>query len=229
MYDVVHTEDYLGYTIKVVHDDYYPYDFDDEDHVGTFAHWHRRGFFGEDFSNRQHELKEICDEVLAQAGIVVPVYLYEHSGQTINTTGFSCPWDSGQVGVWYITADEIAKAWGGDVEKARNYVTSHVKYIDCILTGEVYGYQIFKGDEEIESCWGYVGDWQDKDSYLVSTARSIIEHTIKEEMPLTHAADPNLNWVDKVAGDVISNERNGGDQVIGTDVREGDEDGKETT
>lgn len=29
---------------------------------------------------------------------ILPLYLYDHSGTIMNTTGFSCPWDSGQVG-----------------------------------------------------------------------------------------------------------------------------------
>ena len=27
--------------------------------------------------------------------VILPLYLYDHSGITMNTTGFSCPWDSG--------------------------------------------------------------------------------------------------------------------------------------
>ena len=29
--------------------------------------------------------------------VILPLYLYDHSGITMNTCGFSCPWDSGQV------------------------------------------------------------------------------------------------------------------------------------
>jgi hypothetical protein len=39
--------------------------------------------------------------------IVLPLYLYEHSGVTINTTGFSCPWDSGQVGIIFVTREKV--------------------------------------------------------------------------------------------------------------------------
>ena len=30
--------------------------------------------------------------------VFLPLYLFDHSGITMNTSGFSCPWDSGQVG-----------------------------------------------------------------------------------------------------------------------------------
>ena len=36
--------------------------------------------------------------------VILPLYLYDHSGITMNTCGFSCPWDSGQVG--WIYADK---------------------------------------------------------------------------------------------------------------------------
>ena len=34
---------------------------------------------------------------LNSVAIVQPLYLYDHGGITMNTTGFSCSWDSGQV------------------------------------------------------------------------------------------------------------------------------------
>ena len=39
--------------------------------------------------------------------VVLPVYMYDHSGITINTTGFSCPWDSGMVGIIYVSKEKI--------------------------------------------------------------------------------------------------------------------------
>ena len=39
--------------------------------------------------------------------VSLPLYLYDHSGLTINTTGFSCPWDSGQVGYIYVTYEKL--------------------------------------------------------------------------------------------------------------------------
>jgi hypothetical protein len=72
--------------------------------------WHRRGFIvGEQATNSSYEGLTELQLLQQHAGvealkelIYLPVYLYEHSGQTINTTGFSCNWDSGQVGYIYI-------------------------------------------------------------------------------------------------------------------------------
>jgi hypothetical protein len=50
----------------------------------------------------------LVDAVMVPNYVVLPVYIYDHSGITLNTTGFSCPWDSGQVG-WIVC----------DLDKAR--------------------------------------------------------------------------------------------------------------
>ena len=59
------------------------------------------------------EHKELL-QLLEQSGkfVILPLYLYDHSGITMNTTGFSCPWDSGQVGWIYADADCIKKEYG---------------------------------------------------------------------------------------------------------------------
>ena len=41
--------------------------------------------------------------------VYLPVYLYDHSGLVLQTTPFSCPWDSGHVGIIYTTLEECRK------------------------------------------------------------------------------------------------------------------------
>jgi hypothetical protein len=43
---------------------------------------------------------------------ILPVYLYDHSGLTINTTGFTCPWDSGQIGWIYASHEQVKAEYG---------------------------------------------------------------------------------------------------------------------
>jgi len=45
------------------------------------------------------ELQDILDSL--DKYIILPLYLYDHSGITMSTGPFSCPWDSGQVGWIY--------------------------------------------------------------------------------------------------------------------------------
>lgn len=51
-------------------------------------------------------------ELVEKSNIILPLYLYDHSGITINTTGFSCPWDSGQVGWIYCNKERFIKETG---------------------------------------------------------------------------------------------------------------------
>ncbi len=108
--------------------------------------------------------------------IVLALYLYDHSGITMNTTGFSCPWDSGQVGWIYVTHDAIKKEWGRKrlskkfIKHIEALLRSEVKVYDLYIRGEVYGFKALKKDskaedfddaEELDSCWGFYGtDWE---------------------------------------------------------------------
>lgn len=97
--------------------------------------------------------------------VILPLYLYDHSGITMNTTGFSCPWDSSQVGWIYADKQTIDKEYGKvtpeTVEKARQVLEGEVKSCDYFLTGQCYGFQLFKEDVEVDSCWGFLGEIRD--------------------------------------------------------------------
>jgi hypothetical protein len=95
--------------------------------------------------------------------VVLPLYLYDHSGITMNTTGFSCGWDSGQVGfIWMSrkTANaelgypEFAVKTGWTAEKEKRVVEllrSEVKTYDDYITGSVYHRRVEKIVYEFET------------------------------------------------------------------------------
>jgi hypothetical protein len=96
--------------------------------------------------------------------IVLPLYLYDHGGITMNTSGFRCPWDSGQVGYIYVSVEDAKKEYGWKrlTQKRRKLIetnlTNEVKTYDQYLTGDVWGWIIEDEDgEHIDSCWGYYG------------------------------------------------------------------------
>lgn len=106
-------------------------------------------------------------EVIERKHVILPLYLYDHSGITMNTTGFSCPWDSGQVGWIYASKDDIIKEYGEENltpekrEKAENLLRGEVDYYDHYIRGDCYGFQLYKDGEELDSCWGFIGDPSD--------------------------------------------------------------------
>lgn len=93
--------------------------------------------------------------------VILPLYLYEHSGMTMNTSGFSCPWDSGQVGFIYVSR-KAAKAeygypelkepgWSAAMEqRCIEALKSEVKVYDQFLQGDVYGFVVEKLVYEFE-------------------------------------------------------------------------------
>lgn len=102
---------------------------------------------------------------IEELAIVLPLYLYDHSGITISTSPFSCPWDSGQLGFIYATKEATRKEFGVRRidERIRNntldILYKEVEIYDYFLTGEIYEFIIVdvKTDEIMDSCGGYYG------------------------------------------------------------------------
>tara|TARA_R110002020_G_scaffold29571_7_gene93209 strand:- start:2492 stop:2974 length:483 start_codon:yes stop_codon:yes gene_type:complete len=100
--------------------------------------------------------------------VIKPLYMYDHSGITINTTGFSCKWDSGQIGYVWIspsTIDEMGtvikddETWIEYMKRLEGYLDGDVKVYDDYVRGDVYGFRIMnKEGEEEDSCWGFFGN-----------------------------------------------------------------------
>ncbi len=153
------------------------------DNLGTIAYKHSRYTLGEveindpidwledmlgitnkwEYTNdRLNEL----EERFYKEYIALPLYLYDHSGITISTGAFSCPWDSGKVGYIYMSKDKAYQEFGYKAitqkrrEKLLQYLEGEVKTFDDYITGNVYGFVIEKDGEVVDSCSGFYGtDW----------------------------------------------------------------------
>jgi hypothetical protein len=158
------------------------------DNLGIMAIFHKRYNFGDDvnfsadeFANWA-EMEEYIKEKL-KAEVCIPIYMYDHSGITINTEGFSCPWDSGQVGFIFTTPDKMRENYGenytaDDIAKARQVLLNEVKTMDTYLIGEVYGFQLLKDGKEIDGCCGFYGD--------DPATNGMYDHIPTELIPNTH-------------------------------------------
>lgn len=181
------------YRIRVYADDY-PDDPRAWDNVGTMACWHGRYSLGDEQpkvspSEYTYALARAVDDTLpewddatdadVQRGrevfdaqyLHLPLYLYDHSGLTMRTTPFSCPWDSGQVGFIYVSRAKAAEEWGANYIDVRVLagLLREVETYDQYLMGDVYGFEI----EEAESfekkslktgVTEEVDEWRDYDS-----------------------------------------------------------------
>jgi hypothetical protein len=132
------------------------------------AIFHNRYNFGDDINFSSKDFDNWADmeehiNIKLKAVVCMPIYMYDHSGITINTTGFACPWDSGQVGFIYVTDDKMKKEYGENytkeqVEEARKVLLSEVLTMDQYIRGDVYGFNLVKDGEVIDSCSGFYGD-----------------------------------------------------------------------
>jgi hypothetical protein len=124
--------------------------------------------------------------------ILLPLYLYDHSGITMNTTGFRCGWDSGQVGWIYVTRERVRKVYGvarisQQLEDAvQDRLRAEVAVYNDYLTGNVYGFEIPAIDTPDNSCWGFYGD-DHETSGLLEAAREVIDGHI-EAVTRSHVA-----------------------------------------
>lgn len=176
------TIDYKGYQIKILYDED-PFESPREwENLGTMVCFHRRYDLGDKHGfDSPIEFREFAHY---NNLIILPLYLYDHSGITMSTGSFSCPWDSGQVGWIYVEVEQVRKEWGWKRlskkrrEKIEEVLRSEVKTYDDYLTGNIFGYRIERSGEDVDSCWGYYGD--PKDSGIIGDCESIIDHDIKE-------------------------------------------------
>lgn len=233
------------------------------DNIGTMVCWHRRYNLGDKHSYNEprdflldlaQQANEGCDRcangdcdmfdelglddlltLVKQKFIILPLYLYDHSGITMSTSDFGDRWDSGQVGWIYASKEKFINETGYtemelfskdshrkpnlgervkikgrdfgqvksienemvtvdfDYNKALNFrkpdnivtvplkdiievladravemLKDEVKEYDNYLRGNCFGYKVeekIKCEEcghieynEIDSCWGYIGD-----------------------------------------------------------------------
>jgi hypothetical protein len=100
--------------------------------------------------------------------VIMPVWMIDHSGTTMRAADenpFRDPWDSGQLGFAYITAETWAMtqgaAWEGtdeQVAQARKLIEDEVETFGEWCAGETYQYEITSPDgDQAGACSGYIG------------------------------------------------------------------------
>jgi hypothetical protein len=215
-----HVEVYRGYRIVIDYDSDPMNPRKEDDNVGTMICFHRKYNLGD-----EHNYSNPQDVVLALTGkdedelgrnpnddlgdgskyrlIWEPLYLYDHSGITMSTSPFSCPWDSGQVGIIYATYDRIQlhhrtlfeENWTPPPDVLKTYeeiLKAEVETYDQYLRGEIYGYRVYAPDldrdgdtdeeedeywneNEEDSCWGFYGS-----DAAIEAAKEFIDGTIEQ-------------------------------------------------
>lgn len=155
----------------------------EHDTLGTIVAWHRRYDLGD--KPKQYATPDDFHTFLARErpSLVLPVYMFDHSGIALATTDFGDPWDSGQVGYIYATADAIRRTYdvrrlsAATLERARRLLIAEIDEYGSYVNGECYGNVIKDAaGDEIEACWGYIGIENARNDGAHEARRTRLEH-----------------------------------------------------
>lgn len=157
----------MPFTLEIIQD-HDPQNPRDWDNVAKFVFFHNRYDLPHEIDQKVGASWDALEAILKAAyGAVAvkPVYMYDHSGLTIKTSPFSCRWDSGQIGFAFVDRETIIAEHPGRKRVSRGLlawadarIESEIETYDMFLRGDVWGYIIKEGDEEVEACWGFFGE-----------------------------------------------------------------------
>jgi len=149
----------------------------DNDNLGVMACFHKRYNLGDktDLHSEDYSGWNEMEKALIKQGayVILPLYMMDHSGLTINTTGFEASdpqrWDWGQIGFIYVTKEKARQEYGKLGKKTRETATKvllgEVEEYDTYQRGEVFGTvkETFDENKVQTGCdhvWGHIGlDW----------------------------------------------------------------------
>lgn len=142
------------------------------ENTGTMVCFHKRYSLGD-----RHNLSS--DEALRlskkKGYTSLPLYLYDHSGLTISTTPFSCPWDSGLLGfIWVKNKDACSKHGWAKLTRTRREeiiktLEAEVRLYDTYLRGDTFRFDTYEDGVLKDSCGGFYGT-DHKESGLLEAA-----------------------------------------------------------
>lgn len=67
--------------------------------------------------------------------VIMPIYLYDHSGISISTAPFHCAWDSGQIGWIIVSKEDMQK---NHIEDINGFIEQSVEVYNYYLKGQVF-------------------------------------------------------------------------------------------
>jgi hypothetical protein len=171
-----------GFTVEVIYDPEPMNPCKEWDQLGTVALDKRSRY---DFGNERLDRERLQEISKSGDYLKLPIYIYDHSGITINTTGFSCPLDSGCIGLIYVHKDKVRKEYSTKRitptvrEQALNALRAEIETLDQYLTGQVYGFRVLDPEgEEVDSCYGYFGPVDD----CLDAGRDAAQHYEKQAL-----------------------------------------------
>lgn len=166
----------------------------DWDNLGTMVCFHRRYDLGDkhnyssDDYNSWEEMKKAIQKEENPA-VILPLYMYDHSGISISTSPFSCRWDSGQIGFILVSKKKALEEFGGKIvtaklkERIEKILELEVETYTQYVEGDVYGFQIVDEDDNIiDSCYGFYGSDHKESGMLDYIDHELLGLSSREEL-----------------------------------------------
>jgi hypothetical protein len=154
--------------LNIYHENY-PQDPREWDNLGKMICTHKRYNLGDKhtFNFDNHDSWDEVEKAIKREyniAVILPLFLYDHSGITMRTTSFNDRWDSGQVGFIIATKENVREQYSVKrispklAEKIKGYLINEVETYDQYLTGEVYRFEVTDlNGVELDSCGGFFG------------------------------------------------------------------------
>lgn len=146
------------YTLKILHDQDATSPRENEN-LGTLATWHR-GYTLGDIQPTESPLE--YQAALPDNSLIVPVYMIDHSGVALSVRDFGDPWDSGQVGIYHVSSEQIIAEFGSDTPETRakafDIIKGEIEEYSDYVNGNCWGFDVEDAEgNSVESCWGFIG------------------------------------------------------------------------
>ena len=157
----------------------------ENDNCDMFILFHKRYSLGDKHNYKSEDYSgwdEMEAAIIKEHNPVVirRIFMIDHSGISIADHSFNDQWDSGMIGFALISRESALKEMNAKkVTKkvkdwAEKYLTATISTYRSYLENEAYGYIIKdKDDNELDSCWGFIGDIDYVKEEATSTAKSI--------------------------------------------------------
>lgn len=104
--------------------------------------------------------------------IVLPLSVYDHSGVKIYIGNKCDKWDSGQIG-WYIASKEDIRKWYNVkritkkiLDKVVECMEYEVKTYNAYINGDVYEFTLYHDDEEVDSLGGFYNNTNEYKGFI---------------------------------------------------------------
>ena len=148
----------------IIEIDNFPISPREDDNLGTLCLNHSKYIFMNEedidfseFSSWDEILEYLEKEYNISA--ILPVYGYDHGGLDMNTKGYSCKWDSMQLGFIFVTKEKLVEEelFAKPRREIEKYLDGEIKEYNQYSNGEIYSFIIEDklSGEVVDSCSGF--------------------------------------------------------------------------